>query len=67
MIESYDREPNKKPADYNFTRFRLGECVEEVIREFLSLAEEMNICEEIKYRNSRFGQKGSCLYDFTDV
>jgi signal transduction histidine kinase len=30
-------------ADYNFTRFRLDECVEEVIREFASLAEEKHI------------------------
>lgn len=30
-------------ADYNFTRFRLDECAEEVIREFASLAEEKHI------------------------
>lgn len=30
-------------ADYNFTRFRLDECAEEVIREFTSLAEEKHI------------------------
>ena len=30
-------------ADYNFTRFRLDECAEEVIREFDSFAEEKDI------------------------
>jgi signal transduction histidine kinase len=30
-------------ADYNFTRFRLDECAEEVIQEFVSLAEEKHI------------------------